>query len=119
MHTPRSAERSPAAGTKPRLLARVRKALRVRRVPLVLSRQEVAAVLRHLHGVPWLMASVLYGAGLRLTECARLRVKDVDFTQRVIAVRDGNHRDVAITMIYTLVLNRGGCGVKSPLDDGL
>ena len=49
------------------------------RLPLVLSPEEVSAILRHLHGTPWLMASLLYGAGLRLLECARLRIKDVDF----------------------------------------
>ncbi len=45
------------------------------------------------------MASVLYGAGLRLTECARLRVKDVDFTQRMITVRDGKGRKDRVTVL--------------------
>jgi len=49
------------------------------RVPVVLTQDEVAAVLRHLSGTPWIMATLLYGAGLRLMECMRLRVKDVDF----------------------------------------
>ncbi len=60
------------------------------RVPLVLARDEVSAILRHLHGVEWLMASVMYGAGLRLLECCHLRVKDLDFTKREITVRDGH-----------------------------
>jgi len=59
------------------------------RVPLVLSRDEVNLVLRHMHGTAWLMASLMYGAGLRLLECARLRVKDIDFARGEITVRDG------------------------------
>jgi site-specific recombinase XerD len=50
-----------------------------RRVPVVLARQEVTMVLAHLTGTPSLMASLLYGSGLRLMACGRLRVKDVDF----------------------------------------
>lgn len=59
------------------------------RLPLVLSRSEVAAVLAQLRGCSRLMASLLYGAGLRLLECLRLRVKDVDFERGEIFVRDG------------------------------
>ncbi len=59
------------------------------RVPVVLSRQEVRAVLDHLSGTTWLMATLLYGAGLRLMECARLRVKDLDFQRNEIVVRQG------------------------------
>src|SRR5260370_2523338 len=57
------------------------------RVPLVLARDEVSAILRHLHGVERLMASVMYGAGLRLLECCHLRVKDLDFTQPALTAR--------------------------------
>jgi len=49
------------------------------RLPVVFTRQEVQAILRNLEGTKWLMASLLYGTGLRLTECLRLRVKDLDF----------------------------------------
>ena len=59
------------------------------RLPVVLSRDEVRAVLEKLDGSPWLMASLLYGAGLRLLECARLRIKDVDFDRNEILVREG------------------------------
>jgi len=59
------------------------------RVPVVLSRDEVRAVLSHMDGVPRLMAELLYGAGLRLLECARLRVQDVDFDRRSLIVRRG------------------------------
>jgi integron integrase len=58
-------------------------------VPVVMSRDEVQAVLSELRGMPQLMAVLLYGAGLRLLECARLRVKDVDFGRCQIVVRAG------------------------------
>jgi integron integrase len=69
------------------------------RLPVVLSRDEVAALLRHVRGTPWLMASLMYGAGLRLLECARLRVKDVDLDRREITVRDGKGRKDRVTVI--------------------
>lgn len=59
------------------------------RVPVVLTREEAAMLLSHLDGVNWLMANLLYGAGLRLKECLRLRVKDLDFGYKQITVRDG------------------------------
>jgi integron integrase len=52
----------------------------------------VQAVLRRLRGVPWLMCALMYGSGLRLLECCRLRVKDVDFHRAEITVRDGKGR---------------------------
>lgn len=75
------------------------RAKRPDRVPLVLSRQEVEAVLAQLRGVPRLMASVMYGAGLRVLECARLRVKDIDFGRREITVRDGKGRKDRVTVL--------------------
>ena len=59
------------------------------RVPTVLTVAEVQRQLAALDGMKWLMASVLYGAGLRLRECLKLRVKDIDFEYRQIIVRDG------------------------------
>jgi integron integrase len=59
------------------------------RVPLVLSREEVAAILGVMHGTARLMAQLMYGSGLRLLECCRLRAKDVDFARHEITVRDG------------------------------
>ena len=67
-------------------LERVR---RPARVPIVLNRQEVARSLAQLDGTPWLAAALLYGAGLRLMECLRLRVGDIDLERRVITVRAG------------------------------
>ena len=58
-----------------------------RRLPVVLTREEVRAVLQQLRGTPRLMATLLYGSGLRLLECARLRVKDIDFNSNQIVVR--------------------------------
>jgi integron integrase len=73
-------------------LEKVDRAKLPERLPLVLSRDEVARVLGDLHGMPLLMASLLYGAGLRLLECARLRVKDLDFDRGELTVRDGKGR---------------------------
>lgn len=60
-----------------------------RRVPVVLSPEEVKDLLEQLSGVSWLIAVVMYGGGLRLTECLQLRVKDVDLKRNEIAVRGG------------------------------
>lgn len=69
------------------------------RLPLVLGRQEVAALLARLRGTELLMASLLYGADLRLLECARLRVKHVDFERRELTVRDGKGRKDRVTLL--------------------
>lgn len=70
-------------------LSDVVRAKRPLRLPVVLSREEVRAVFAHTHGVPGLMLQLLYGCGMRLLECCRLRVKDVDFGRREIIVREG------------------------------
>ncbi len=62
---------------------------RPRRLPVVLSRAEIDAMCRHLHGQFLLMARVIYGAGLRLRECLALRIKDVEFDQGRLIVRSG------------------------------
>ncbi len=64
-------------------------AKRPQRLPVVLTRVEVATLLAAMQGVYWLMAALLYGTGMRLMECIRLRVKDVDFAYRQLVVRDG------------------------------
>ena len=68
-------------------------------IPVVLTQDEVKAVLAHLSGTTWIMATLLYGAGLRLLECLRLRVKDVDFTYNQIVVRDGKGHEDRVTML--------------------
>ena len=65
------------------------RAKRPRRVPVVLTRIEVQRLLAQLDGREWLMAGLLYGSGMRLMECLRLRVKDLDFQRREIIVRAG------------------------------
>jgi integron integrase len=65
------------------------RAKRPRRLPVVLTRDEVRRLLAALQGREWLMASLLYGTGMRLMECLRLRVKDVDFQRHEIIVREG------------------------------
>lgn len=59
------------------------------KLPTVLTRQEVALLLAELKGVQWLLASLMYGAGLRVMEALRLRVQDIDFGQQFIVVRQG------------------------------
>jgi integron integrase len=59
------------------------------RLPVVLSKDEVHRVLSAMSGTPRLMAMLLYGSGLRLLECCRLRIKDIDFDQRQLVVRAG------------------------------
>jgi len=75
------------------------RAKRPLRVPVVLTRDEVRALLARLEGTKWLMAALLYGAGLRLRECLKLRVKDVDFGYRQITVRDGKGAKDRVTML--------------------
>lgn len=65
------------------------RAKRPARLPTVLTRQEVGALIGAMEGTPKLMAQLLYGSGLRLLECCRLRVKDLDFGRRQIIVRRG------------------------------
>lgn len=74
-------------------------AKRPQRMPVVLTREEVNAVLARMEGVPGLMAGLLYGSGLRLMECVRLRIKDVDFAQRQIMVRNGKGQKDRVTML--------------------
>jgi len=65
----------------------------------VLTRDEVRKIFSHLHGTPRLMAGLLYGSGLRLMECVRLRVKDVDFAYARIIVRDAKGGKDRVTML--------------------
>src|SRR5262249_52452332 len=69
------------------------------RLPAVLSREEVARVLQALDGDRRLVAMLLYGAGLRLLECLRLRVKDVDFPRAQLVVRGGKGDRDRVTVL--------------------
>jgi integron integrase len=74
------------------------------RLPTVLTRPEVERVLAQLVGTRWLLASLLYGSGLRVIECLRLRVKDVDLSYRQILVRDGKGEKDRVTMLPETLL---------------
>jgi integron integrase len=74
------------------------------RLPLVLTLEEVQALLSELQGVYWIIASLLYGSGLRLMECLRLRVKDLDFEQRRITVRSGKGGKDRVTVLPNAVV---------------
>ena len=87
-------------------LDNVVRAKRSERLPVVLTREEVRAVIRELQGAPRLMAILLQGAGLRLLECARLRVKDVDFASNQIIVRAGKGDRVTMPAVVKTDLVR-------------
>jgi len=80
-------------------LPNVLRAKRPRRLPSVLAQEEVGRLLTAMKGSCGLMARVLYGAGLRLTECTNLRVKDVDFSTNQILIRDGKGFKDRVTML--------------------
>ena len=87
------------------------RARRPHRLPVVLTREEIKALLGQLDGTEWLMATLLYGAGLRLMECCRLRVKDIDVSRNEIVVRAGKGDKDRHTMLPT--------AVKEPLAEHL
>jgi integron integrase len=78
-------------------------AKRPQRLPTVLTRQEVRILLGALDGIPWLLANILYGAGLRLIEGLRLRVKDLNLSANQIVVREGKGNKDRITMLPAVV----------------
>ena len=80
-------------------------ARRPQRLPVVMTREEVARVLGRLRGSWWLMGMLLYGAGLRQIECLRLRVKDIDFKRFEVVVREGKGDKDRITMLPEAVSN--------------
>ena len=92
-------------------LGEVIRARKPKRLPVVMSREEVKAVLANLTGEKRLMAALLSGAGLRLRECLRLRVQDIDFSSHEITVRDGKGGKDRITMLLE--------SLKKPLQEHL
>jgi integron integrase len=92
-------------------LGEVIRARKPRHVPVVMTRDETRAVISHLKGDKWLMASLMYGAGLRLMESSRLRIQDVDFARNEITVRDGKGSKDRVTMLPA--------SVKTPLQKHL
>jgi len=79
-------------------------ARRPERLPTVLTREETLRVINHLNGIHKLMAQLLYGSGLRLMECVRLRVKDIDFAYKTITVRDGKGEKDRVTPLPDSVI---------------
>lgn len=79
------------------------RAQRPKRLPVVLTREEVKKILDGMSGVPWLMAMLLYGSGLRLMECCRLRIKDIEFSQNQILIRHGKGGKDRYTMLPVAV----------------
>lgn len=86
------------------LVQGVVRAKRPERLTVVLTREEVNRVLARLAGREWLMACLMYGAGLRVMECLRLRVKDVDFGLNQIVVRDGKGQKDRVTPLPAAVI---------------
>jgi len=83
-------------------LARIEDIERARlptRLPVVFTREEVRALMKRLSGVDLIAASLMYGAGLRLMECLRLRVKDIDFSYNQITIRSGKGEKDRVTML--------------------
>lgn len=77
----------------------IQRAKKPERLPVVFTRDEVKCLLAQLEGTTWLMASLIYGSGLRLMECVRLRVKDVDFHYQQLLIRDAKGQKDRVTMI--------------------
>jgi integron integrase len=87
------------------------RARKPKHLPVVLTKDEVKTVIGNLKGDKWLMANLMYGAGLRLMECLRLRVQDIDFASNQITVRDGKGSKDRLTMLPKVV--------KKPLSEHL
>ncbi len=75
------------------------KAKKPKKLPLVFTKEEAKKVLLQLEGAKWIMANLLYGSGLRLMECIRLRTKDIDINYKQITVRDGKGQNDRVTML--------------------
>lgn len=84
-------------------LSRTVRARRGTRLPVVLSISETGALLARLRGRAWLMAALIYGGGLRVSECCQLRIKDVDFDQGLIVVRQGKGDKDRTTLLASAV----------------
>ena len=92
-------------------LGEVIRARKTKRLPVVMTHDDVKTGLGNLSGGKWLMASLIYGAGLRLMECVRLRAQDLDFSRNEILVRDGKGAKDRITMLPA--------SLKTPLQEHL
>lgn len=77
----------------------VQRAKRAQHLPVVLTREETKHLLAQLEGIVWLMTSLTYGGGLRLLECLRLRIKDIDLERCELTIRDGKGQKDRMTML--------------------
>ena len=102
-HFSRRTEQAAVLGSRIPWMNDMVRAQRPARLPVVLSRDEVASLLSRLGGPVLLMASLMYGAGLRLLECAELRVKDVNFDRGELTIRDGKGGKDRVTMVPAAV----------------
>lgn len=82
----------------------IERANRPKRLPVVLSRTEVQSLFAHLSGVHHLVASLLYGSGLRVSEALSIRAKDLDFSYQKITIRDGKGAVDRVTMLPTTIV---------------
>ena len=104
------------------LIDGVVRAKRPQRLPVVLTKDEVKRVLQQMNGAPHLMGLLLYGAGLRLMECCRLRIKDIDFSRNEVVVRSGKGNKDRYTLLPSAVhdsLMQHLRGVKAQHDEDL
>lgn len=92
-------------------LGDITRAKRSQKIPVVLTRQEVGSVMKNIKGIHYIMTFLLYGSGLRLLECFRLRVMDIDFNMNQVAVRNAKGKKDRLTMLPQKI--------KKPLEEHL
>lgn len=86
-------------------LSDVQRAKKPQHLPVVFTREEIKALFAQLQGTLWLMAGLTYGGGLRLLECLRLRVKDIDFDYKQLVIRDAKGQKDRVTMLPNSLLD--------------
>jgi integrase len=77
------------------------RAKRTRHLPVVFTRGEVRSLLAQFDGTLWMIYSLIYGCGMRVMECVRLRVKDIDFSYNQIIIRDAKGNKDRVTVLPT------------------
>ena len=75
-----------------------------KRVPVVFTHEEIKKIFQHMTGTKWIIANLLYGSGLRILECLRLRIQDIDFGYKQITIRDAKGFQDRITMLPEIVI---------------
>lgn len=87
------------------LLENVTRAKKPTKLPVVFTREEIKTIMVSLDGTHWLMGNLLYGAGLRLSECLQLRVKDIDYGYKQIVVRTGKGAKDRVTVLPSYLID--------------